>query len=319
MKMGLGKKDTEAKASEANQLARCKHLFEIWLENSEIKFPSSNIKLFFVGWSAPSNGDVEFRAAPWSRGEYAVTAINGMGMKTYAPINSEIVTKIITMLNIIKLEQFYKAAGIFLKRWSTYYPRWKEFKRDQLGYIKTHSTKFGYAFNKPPNVAIPKPKTKAQETASRQTEERLRGGAQLVRQMAARQNISSSNSNNENAQVRRFNWIWRHTPQVTKNQRLIEQLTGNQLRALAARANALVASRTSPVNARILGLVSKNAANWDVTYAKFLNEHANIPNASARINALLRNPPPNKVSNYTNKLQKKQYVNTKRSRPKPFQ
>lgn len=323
MKMGLGKNDTVEKASEANQLARCKRVFENFILDANLNLKgninASKIKLFFVGWSAPSNSGVNFTPAPWSKGPYAVTAINGTGMAGYAPINSEIVTKIITMLNVIKLENFYRSASLIFKKWSPYYQDWKKWKREQFLYVARESNKFGKAFNAPPEVAVPKKKTAAEARAAAATETGLRGKAANVRQMARRQvsrqaNNSSSNSNNENAQVRRFNWVWRRTPQVTRNQRLIEQLTGDQLRALAARANTRAASRAPPINARILGLVSKNAKNWDVTYRTFLNEHANIKNASTIINTILRSAPPNMSADYANKLQKKQVVNRSRER-----
>jgi hypothetical protein len=114
--------------------------------------------------------------------------------------------------------------------------------------------------------------------------------------------------------------VWRHTSDVAKRQRLIEQLSGNNLRALAALANARRAAQVAPVNARILGLVNKNAANWDVTYSTFLRDHAvNIPNAANRINKLLRAPPSGKEANFANKLMKKQSVNMRRVRPRLFE
>jgi hypothetical protein len=316
MKMGQGKKDTASKATEANQLARCKHLFEFWLNASEnTNLQPDNIKLYFVGWSASTNTDVEFTPAPWSVRGYQVTAVNGAGMRNYAPINPEIVTRIITMLNIIKLEQFYRAAGMFMKRWSAYYPQWQQFKAEQLAHIKANAPKFGNAFNKPPAIAISKPKTKAQNLASRNTEMKLRGNAQLIRHKAVNGVASNSNSNNENAQVRRFNWVWKHTPAVTQQQRLIEYLTGNQLRALADVANARKAQGNQPINTRLLGLVSKKASNWDVTYQTFLKDHANIPNARSKIQALLSKPPPGLENNYRNKLAKKAAINAPRGRP----
>lgn len=329
MKMGLGKSDTVDKASEANQLARGKKVFENFIDTYNLNLSGNvrrnNIKLFFVGWSAPTNESVVFTGAPWSFGEYAVTKVNGMGMTRYAPINSEIVTKIITMLNVMKLENFYRAAGIIFKKWGPYYNNWKTWKRQQYLYIARESNKFGKAFNAPPEVAVPKPKTAKEAASAKAVEEGMRKKAQNVRQRAKRQMTrpagnSSSNSNNENARVRRFNWVWRHTSDVAKRQRLIEQLSGNNLRALAALANARRAAQVAPVNARILGLVNKNAANWDVTYSTFLRDHAvNIPNAANRINKLLRAPPSGKEANFANKLMKKQSVNMRRVRPRLFE
>jgi hypothetical protein len=325
MKMGLGKSDTVDKASEANQLARGKKVFENFIDaynvnlNGNVK--KNNIKLFFVGWSAPTNEDVVFTGAPWSIGEYAVTKINGMGMTRYAPINSEIVTKIITMLNVMKLENFYRAAGMIFKKWGPYYTNWKTWKSQQYSYIARESNKFGKAFNAPPEIAVAKPKTAKEAAAAKAVEEGMRGKARNVRQRALLQvkrpagNVSS-NSNNENARVRRFNWVWRHTSDVAKRQRLVEQLSGNNLRALAALANARRAAQVTPINARILGLVNKNAANWDVTYSTFLRDHAvNIPNAANRINKLLKAPPSGKEANFANKLMKKRFVNSRATRP----
>jgi hypothetical protein len=325
MKMGLGKSDTVDKASEANQLARGKKVFENFIDaynvnlNGNVK--KNNIKLFFVGWSAPTNEDVVFTGAPWSIGEYAVTKINGMGMTRYAPINSEIVTKIITMLNVMKLENFYRAAGMIFKKWGPYYTNWKTWKSQQYSYIARESNKFGKAFNAPPEIAVAKPKTAKEAAAAKAVEEGMRGKARNVRQRALRQMTrpsgnASSNSNNENARVRRFNWVWRHTSDVAKRQRLVEQLSGNNLRALAALANARRVAQVAPINARILGLVNKNAANWDVTYSTFLRDHAvNIPNAANRINKLLKAPPSGKEANFANKLMKKQVINRRATRP----
>ena len=325
MKMGLGKSDTVDKASEANQLARGKKVFENFIDaynvnlNGNVK--KNNIKLFFVGWSAPTNEDVVFTGAPWSIGEYAVTKINGMGMTRYAPINSEIVTKIITMLNVMKLENFYRAAGMIFKKWGPYYTNWKTWKSQQYSYIARESNKFGKAFNAPPEIAVAKPKTAKEAAAAKAVEEGMRGKARNVRQRALRQMTrpsgnASSNSNNENARVRRFNWVWRHTSDVAKRQRLVEQLSGNNLRALAALANARRVAQVTPINARILGLVNKNAANWDVTYSTFLRDHVvNIPNAANRINKLLKSPPSGKEANFANKLMKKRFVNSRATRP----
>ena len=325
MKMGLGKYDTVDKASEANQLARGKKVFENFIDTYNVNLSGnvrqSNIKLFFVGWSAPSNEAAVFTGAPWSFGEYAVTKINGMGMTRYAPINSEIVTKIITMLNVMKLENFYKAAGIIFKKWGPYYNNWKAWKSQQYLYIARESNKFGKAFNAPPEVAVAKPKTAKEAATAKAVEEGVRGKSRNVRQMAIRQvkrpaGNASSNSNNENARVRRFNWVMRHTSNLVKRQRLVEQLSGNNLRALAAIANARRVAQMTPINARILGLVNKNAANWDVTYSTFLREHTvNIPNAANRINKLLKAPPPGKEANFANKLMKKQGVNRRATRP----
>jgi hypothetical protein len=322
MKMGLGKSDTVDKASEANQLARCKKVFENFIDTYNLNLSGNvrqgNIKLFFVGWSAPTNESVVFTGAPWSIGEYAVTKINGMGMTRYAPINSEIVTKIITMLNVMKLENFYRAAGIIFKKWGPYYNNWKAWKSQQYLYIARESNKFGKAFNAPPEVAVAKPKTAKEAASAKAVEEGMRGKARNVRQMAMKRPLanSSSNSNNENARVRRFNWVWRHTSDVAKRQRLVEQLSGNNLRALAAIANARRAAQMTPINARILGLVNKNAANWDVTYSTFLRDHTvNIPNAANRINKLLKAPPSGKEANFANKLMKKRFVNSRAARP----
>jgi hypothetical protein len=110
--------------------------------------------------------------------------------------------------------------------------------------------------------------------------------------------------------------VWRHTSDVAKRQRLVEQLSGNNLRALAAIANARRAAQMTPINARILGLVNKNAANWDVTYSTFLRDHTvNIPNAANRINKLLKAPPSGKEANFANKLMKKRFVNSRAARP----
>jgi hypothetical protein len=325
MKMGLGKYDTVDKASEANQLARGKKVFENFIDTYNVNLSGnvrqSNIKLFFVGWSAPSNEAAVFTGAPWSFGEYAVTKINGMGMTRYAPINSEIVTKIITMLNVMKLENFYKAAGIIFKKWGPYYNNWKAWKSQQYLYIARESNKFGKAFNAPPEVAVAKPKTAKEAATAKAVEEGVRGKSRNVRQMAIRQvkrpaGNASSNSNNENARVRRFNWVMRHTSNLVKRQRLVEQLSGNNLRALAAIANARRVAQMTPINARILGLVNKNAANWDVTYSTFIRDHTvNIPNAANRINKLLKAPPPGKEANFANKLMKKQGVNRRATRP----
>lgn len=317
MKMGLGKSDTKEKATEANQLARCKRALEYYLTTNITNVRSSQIKLFFVGWSAESNSTVNFTPAPWSIGEYEVTPLNGMGMTRYAPIDSAFVTKLISLLNVLKLENFYKAAGLFLKKWGPYYKNFREWKRQQMINVAQKSNTFGKAFNAPPEIAVAKKKTAKEAAAAAATEASLRGSARQVRNISkqVRGNNSSSNSNNENARVRRYNWVNRHTSSTVKRQRLIEQYTGNQLRALAALANTRRAAGVPMTNARVLGLVDKNASNWDITYAKFLNEHTNIPNASARINALLRNPPPNKVANYANKLMKKQRVNSRRARP----
>ena len=228
LKMGLGKKETTTDPKECHQLMRCKRLFENWA--SEYNYDLPEIKLYFVGWAAPSNEAVEFAPSPLMTSDYNVTKINSDGMARLTSINSKLVSAIILELDRKRIRAFNSIINKFIKPWGEYYNVYRTEVNRRKTFIKSISNKYREAINRPPSlvpvVGAGKPKTGV--------EEKMRKRART----AVNNSNSNSNSTSPNTRRRRIEHNLRKSgapPQVVKS---VLQLIN------ASRNAAIVQART---------------------------------------------------------------------------
>jgi hypothetical protein len=131
-KIGYGKpSDSGANASEWNQLSRVKRNLELlideWVgeqggsDQVNKKYPLWKrpiIKLYFVGWSAPSADKVDLtRPTNWNpTREYEVTPLNNIGFGNLTGLNSSFITHIIEELQYARAMALVTSNRSYSKR-----------------------------------------------------------------------------------------------------------------------------------------------------------------------------------------------------------
>jgi len=150
LKMGLGKKETSTDPKECHQLMRCKRLFENWASKYNYDLPK--IKLYFVGWAAPSDAAVEFGESPLMTSNYNVTKINSEGMARLTSINAKLVSAIILELDRKRIRAFNSLINKFIKPWGPYYNVYRAEVNKRRAYIKSISSEYREAINAPPRL-----------------------------------------------------------------------------------------------------------------------------------------------------------------------
>jgi hypothetical protein len=150
LKMGLGKKETRTDPKECHQLMRCKRLFEIWADEWNYELPK--IKLYFVGWAAPSDDAVEFGESPLMSEDYKIKKINSEGMARMTSINAKLVSAIILELDRKRIKAFTSLINKFIKPWGPYYNVYRAEVNKRKAYIKSISNKYREAINMPPRL-----------------------------------------------------------------------------------------------------------------------------------------------------------------------
>jgi hypothetical protein len=189
--MGLGKKESGSEPKECHQLMRCKRLFEIWAREYSYKLPE--IKLYFVGWAAPSDGAVEFGKSKLMTNNYNVTKINSEGMARLTSINAELVSAIILELDRKRIKAFNSLINKFIKPWGPYYNVYRAEVKKRRNYIKSISNEYRVAINEPPSILQVKGAGKTQTGVEAKTRKRARNVV----------NNSNSNSNSTSPNTRR--------------------------------------------------------------------------------------------------------------------
>jgi len=140
MKIGLGKND----AGEWNQLCRLKKTFEIWLDQISRQRPNwllqhmeqgwqvPQIKMYFVGWAAPSSERVVLVKPTNTYGYYnqnelkwKVTPLNGADFGALTGIRASFVSKIIQELNHNRAKAFYTTMSEFMDPSGRFHQQYK--------------------------------------------------------------------------------------------------------------------------------------------------------------------------------------------------
>ena len=191
LKMGLGKKESGTEPKECHQLMRCKRLFENWAEEHNYKLPK--IKLYFVGWAAPSDADVEFGKSKLMTNNYNVTKINSEGMARLTSINAKLVSAIILELDRKRIKAFNSLINKFIKPWGPYYNVYRAEVKKRRNYIKSISNEYRVAINEPPRILEVEGAGKPQTGVEPKMRKRARN---IV-------NDSNSNSNSTSPNTRR--------------------------------------------------------------------------------------------------------------------
>jgi hypothetical protein len=147
LKMGQGKKESGTHPKECHQLMRCKRLFQHWAAKEGIDLPE--IRLYFVGWAAPTNEAVVFDASPYMSDNYSVRKINSEGMAKVTKINAKLVTAIVHELDRKRIIAYNNLVNKFVKPYGKYYNEYIEAVRESRNYIKSVKNKYGEAIHAP--------------------------------------------------------------------------------------------------------------------------------------------------------------------------
>lgn len=151
LKMGLGKPETTTNPHECHQLMRCKRLFDNWIAEGVFNLQSLPvIKLYFVGWSAPTDKAVVFAPSPLQTPKYHVTKMNSTGMAKLTSINAQLVSAIILELDRKRLKAFNSTVDKFIKPWGPYYESYKQQFQARKQFINSLKSKYRVAINAPP-------------------------------------------------------------------------------------------------------------------------------------------------------------------------
>ncbi len=304
MKMGLGKPETNKQPSEYFQLIRAVKLMLNWI--SEPEFASNGrgiqIEIYFIGWSATisANGrsNLQFNRPAWepSSGPYHATATNGEGMARYAPINSAIVTTVISLLNFEKLRSLYAALTPLMAGWGSQRPavnRWYEAQKAAL-----RNAPYNAALSKPP-LNVPVARIKAPTAAARRaavaTESGLRGNAARTFKRA-RNNNSGYNSNTQEGRKKRLAYTIGKLPPNALQNALLGSLTTAQLQNFLTRSMARNATAAAPRlnNSAIINKLWSNSGTrpFAEVYRDFVNQHTRlVPNVKRQLNAMVAADP----------------------------
>jgi len=191
LKMGLGKKESGTEPKECHQLMRCKRLFENWA--SEYNYELPIIKLYFVGWAASSDADVEFGKSKLMTVKYNVTKINSDGMARLTSINAKLVSAIILELDRKRIKAFNSLINKFIKPWGKYYNVYRAEVNKRKAYIKSISNQYREAINMPPRLLKVEGAGKPQTGVETKMRKRARNVV----------NNSNSNSNSTSPEARR--------------------------------------------------------------------------------------------------------------------
>ena len=181
LKMGQGKKESGTHPKECHQLMRCKRLFEHWAAEEGIDLPE--IKLYFVGWAAPTNEAVVFANSPYTSENYSVRKINSEGMAKVTKINARLVTAIVHELDRKRIIAYNRLVEQFVKPYGKYYEEYRKSVNESKSYIASVKNKYGEAINAPIRTLPIKGAG--------------RGGAGGENQRKRARNVMQNNSNNE--------------------------------------------------------------------------------------------------------------------------
>jgi hypothetical protein len=140
MKIGLGKNDP----GEWNQLCRLKKTFEIWMDKITREHPNwlankrrqgwkqPQIKLYFVGWAAPTSERVVLVKPSVPHGYYnpnelawKVTPLNGAAFGVATGIRASFISKIISELNHDRAKAFYRTMSEFMDPSGQFHSQYK--------------------------------------------------------------------------------------------------------------------------------------------------------------------------------------------------
>ena len=334
LKMGQGKYEPASGPKEYHQLLRAYHLFSEWMVGNA---SAPRIELYFVGWSAPSDAKVVFGRPEWEGylpSKMKVKQINGAGLpETGCPVNSELVTKIIKLLNIQKAISFFDALSPYFLAWGGQRSEMNALIENSSRYINTHALNYNHALKLPPLTIVTRSQAKTGAAAAKNkavevkgrgvaasvvagargvAQGVLRGVSALRTRYTARGNVVSAPTlertySTSPGESRRRLAHSVATARPGNFARSVRRVSNNEWRkGVAERALAL------KYNNAVINAVMSNANNFDEAYNTFVKEHGGAPNTNLGrqlVNALT-NPPNNSWrNNFASKLEKKKTVN----------
>lgn len=334
LKMGWGKKEANTQPKEYHQLLRARRLFEKFMAEPEFaNEPKPKIKLYFVGWSAPTDEAVIFGIPPWADDlplERRVTKVNAEGLvNSGCPLNHQLVTKIVSMLNLQKAIAYYEALKKYFEPWGEGRPDLNRWVNSTLAKIKAESGNHRNAIEKPPERVVTRLQAKitaakrAANVKAAATESKMRsmaggvmrlagtaagaarGAASLMRSYlgSGGKTYARSSPNNVRFCTEAFSHGVRGGSRCQALLAATPSIRANTLNTL------LLQSRGVPNH--IVATVMSNRNHFDETYTKFVEQHGG-PNTNAGrqlLNALNNPPSPSRKANFNAKKNIKNEVN----------
>jgi hypothetical protein len=327
--MGQGKKESDTTPKEYHQLLRARHLLKKFMSEPEFAgLPQPKIKLYFVGWSAPSNSAVVWGKPLWVDSIPAgdkVMKINAQGMiDTGCPINHALVTKIISVLNLQKAIGYYEALKKYFEPWGEGRPALNEWVNSTLTKIKTESGNHNNAIKQPPLGVTTRLKAKKAIENQAKTESKLRGLAGGVVTLAGRvagaavggARLGASALMRSYAGSRGKSYARSSPNNVRFCAEAFSHGTrgGSRCQALLAASPSIsrnmaniLALKQKGINHKVIETVMANTNNFDKVYNNFVKVHGGAPstNLGLQLINVLSNPPSNqRANNFAEKLEK---------------
>ena len=202
LKMGKGKKESGTYPKEAIQLMRCKRVFETFL--GEENYDEIQMGLYFVGWSANSDAEVEFAPSKLETPTCRVTKINAAGMGKRTGINNQLVTAIVSELDRKRLKAFNKIVEKFIKPYGEYYTEYRTLVNSHKNIIRNDKNNYNVTINAPPlKLDIPKKNATGSKYHAAGTAAAVEAKMRKRARNVVRANNSNSNSESLSPVTRR--------------------------------------------------------------------------------------------------------------------
>lgn len=331
LKMGYGKPETRTQPKEYHQLLRARHLLEKFMTDPEYLTMAvkPTIKLYFVGWSAPTAASVVFAAPTWEESlpvARRVKPINGPGMKTNGcPINDEIVTKIIGILNIQRAIAYYNALKKYFEPWGEGRPAFNTWINTSLSNIARGAVAHRNAITSVPPGVTTRLQKKKQAANAAATANKLRSMAAGV------VNLATSAAASLRTGAARLLPMYpgpsgkQYERTSPENFRFCAEAFGHGTRSPQRLAACLAASpsvqqqifnaltlRRQGINDAVIRTVLANRESFDKAYANFKRDHVSArPELAAQLANVLGKQPvlAGRENNFAQKLELKRMAN----------